>query len=193
MVKKLIIVILSLQLFIPVANSKSEFEISMKKIIENETEFFIKYNIFYQEGIIKSANYIMGGCIYINTKVKILRVANNKIRFEVFDSDEKIQPNISITIVNEPAYSGVDIQGVFKRTFSEKPVDIGKYESDILNGYLHNKVIKGMSKDDVIKALGYPPAHKTPYLDLDYWRYWLGKYDTYIIKFENGVVTGFKH
>lgn len=40
------------------------------------------------------------------------------------------------------------------------------------------KVAIGMTREQVIVSLGYPPAHETPALDADRWKYWYGKFDT---------------
>ncbi len=50
----------------------------------------------------------------------------------------------------------------------------------------------GMSKDAVIKALGYPPEHKTPNLEGNEWRYWKNRYGTMLVSFTDGKVSGMK-
>lgn len=43
------------------------------------------------------------------------------------------------------------------------------------------KVAIGMTKEQVIVSLGYPPAHETPSLYADQWKYWYGKLDTFLV------------
>lgn len=194
MVRKLVIVILFLMLFVSMTYSNYDFRFTMDKAIDNETVFYVKHNIFFLDRIAKSVNYIMGEVICVNTKVIIQNYSHSgKIKFVVIDSIDKNQIDVAYKIVNNFQYSKKDLQAIFESTFSEKPIDIGKFENDIINGVRYNKVVKGMTKDDVIKALGYPPAHKTQSLDLNCWRYWLSRYNTYMIYFENGIVTGFKN
>jgi hypothetical protein len=41
------------------------------------------------------------------------------------------------------------------------------------------KVMVGMTKEQVIMALGYPMASETPSLDADLWRYWVSSFGEY--------------
>lgn len=43
------------------------------------------------------------------------------------------------------------------------------------------KVALGMTKEQVIAAVGYPPAHATPSLDAPQWKYWYSTHDTYLV------------
>ena len=36
--------------------------------------------------------------------------------------------------------------------------------------------------------VGYPPAHHTPTLDKNSWRYWRSKFDTVLLYFEDDVL-----
>ena len=52
------------------------------------------------------------------------------------------------------------------------------------------RVTKGMTKDQVLAALGYPISSETPHLDVAQWRYWLWSYSPYSVNFdENGQVS----
>jgi len=43
------------------------------------------------------------------------------------------------------------------------------------------KVAIGMTREQVIVSLGYPPAHETPSLDRDHWKYWYGTFDSFVV------------
>ena len=52
-------------------------------------------------------------------------------------------------------------------------------------------VKKGMRKQAVILAAGYPPLRDTPSLDLTTWRYWISRTRYFTVKFDQkGVVEG---
>jgi outer membrane protein assembly factor BamE (lipoprotein component of BamABCDE complex) len=50
------------------------------------------------------------------------------------------------------------------------------------------EVLEGMTKEQVLMALGYPPARLTPSLNSPNWRYLDGGKRTLEIFFEDGVV-----
>ena len=53
------------------------------------------------------------------------------------------------------------------------------------------EVLKGMTKEQVLLARGYPPAHQTPSTDEDRWKFWSSRFVTEEIFFSNGrVVAG---
>jgi hypothetical protein len=47
------------------------------------------------------------------------------------------------------------------------------------------KVYKGMTKEGVILAIGYPPVHKTKSLEEKRWKYWSNKFNTFDVIFDN--------
>ena len=52
------------------------------------------------------------------------------------------------------------------------------------------RVAKGMTREQVIAAIGYPISSETTHLDFRQWRYWLWTYSPYTVNFgEDGKVT----
>ena len=47
---------------------------------------------------------------------------------------------------------------------------------DVINAMLSGKVIKGMTKDEVIITYGPPSPHRTPSLANQTWIYWLRRW-----------------
>jgi len=47
------------------------------------------------------------------------------------------------------------------------------------------KVAIGMSKEQVIVALGYPPMHQTPSLDAPQWKYWHTGFGSFLVVWDN--------
>ena len=50
-------------------------------------------------------------------------------------------------------------------------------------------VKKGMTKEGVVYAVGYPPTHKTPTLDSDQWIYWKNRFGKMRVQFTDGKVS----
>jgi hypothetical protein len=43
------------------------------------------------------------------------------------------------------------------------------------------KIMPGMTKEQVIVSLGYPPTHQTPTLDAPQWKYWHTRVGTFLV------------
>jgi hypothetical protein len=43
------------------------------------------------------------------------------------------------------------------------------------------KIMPGMTKEQVIVSLGYPPTHQTPTLDAPQWKYWYTRVGTFLV------------
>jgi hypothetical protein len=53
------------------------------------------------------------------------------------------------------------------------------------------RVTKGMTREQVLMALGYPISSETPHLDAKIWRYWLWTFSEYKVFFDDeGLVAG---
>lgn len=46
------------------------------------------------------------------------------------------------------------------------------------------RIAPGMTKEQVVIALGYPPAHETPTLNSTQWKYWYGRFDTFLVSWD---------
>jgi hypothetical protein len=55
-------------------------------------------------------------------------------------------------------------------------------------GIKEGRIYKGMSKQGVIDAAGYPPTVSDP-MSNDTWKYWRNRFATFIVHFEDGKVS----
>jgi len=77
---------------------------------------------------------------------------------------------------------------------SETKVSLSGFSKADQEGVKKGKAKKGMSKDGVRMALGYPAAHRTPSLKSKTWIYWTNRYKTVAIEFdENGKVERIRY
>jgi hypothetical protein len=119
----------------------------------------------------------------VNTEVEFVKATKKRITVKIPSY------NVTVDFENEEGYSGQKIEGIFKRTFARRPVDLSGFSEAEKSSIKSGTVTAGMSKDAVIKAMGYPPHHKTPTLEMDQWRYWKNRFDTMLVIFENGKVS----
>jgi hypothetical protein len=61
---------------------------------------------------------------------------------------------------------------------------IALYSPAIRTAIESARVTKGMTKDQVLMALGYPISSETPHLDVKQWKYWLGSFTPFVVDFD---------
>lgn len=65
---------------------------------------------------------------------------------------------------------------------AEDPKDrIGAWPDAVQEAVRAGKVALGMTKEQVIVSLGYPPAHATASLDAPQWKFWYSTHGTYLV------------
>ena len=52
-----------------------------------------------------------------------------------------------------------------------------------------SRIMTGMTKEQVLMALGYPITSETPQLDMPTWRYWLSSFEEFSVSWSNDRVT----
>jgi hypothetical protein len=144
--------------------------------------YYTQFSLFQEKFRHLATNYRRGILVPANTKVTLVGKSRDTIR--VRDESGAV-----LTIVNVPNFTGADVEGVFNRTFSATPVDLSQFTELEQRNIRNGTVAMGMTKDAVIKALGYPPKHETPSLESNQWRYWAHRFRTYIVSFQDGKVV----
>lgn len=150
-------------------------------------KLFTQFSLFYEKDRHLTTNYRRGILVPINTEVEIVRIGSSSIKIKM-----PAYKNAEIEIENVEKYSGEKIEGIFNRTLGKSPVDLASFTESEQSSIKRGEVKPGMSKAAVLRAMGYPPAHKTPSLELDQWRYWTHRVNTILVMFEDGKVAGIK-
>lgn len=143
-------------------------------------------NFWVVDGEHETTNYRMGSMIPVNSEVRIVDTSGRTITGEVTDSGERF------TIINVADYSKEDIEGIYNRYFGSGPRDLGSFRAEERRAIENGEIEEGMSKDAVLVARGYPPAHETASTEMNSWRYWKGRHNTRIVRFENDRVTSIR-
>lgn len=146
-------------------------------------KLYTQFSLYYEKAHHITTNYRIGILVPINTEVEFVKVTRKKIVVKIPGYDAEVD------FVNVKDYSGETIDGIFKRTFGGKPVDLSRFSKSEQSAIKRGAVEMGMRKDAVIKAMGYPPRHKTPSLDMSQWRYWKSRFNTVLISFEDDKVV----
>lgn len=147
---------------------------------------YTQRNLWVISGEHETTNYRRGEMIPVNSKVRIDGTGRRTIQATVLESGR------SITVINVAKYTKKDIRGIYDRYFAVSPVDMSRFGADERRAIKAGRVERGMSKDAVLIARGYPPAHETPSTEQDEWRYWKGSYNTVLVRFDNDRVSSIK-
>jgi hypothetical protein len=79
---------------------------------------------------------------------------------------------------------GMSVDDYIKLITSPTPVKLSGLSKLDQQGVREGKALKGMSKEGVKTALGYPAVHKTPSLSDNTWMYWRDRYRTLVVNFD---------
>ncbi len=138
---------------------------------KNDSELYLAHNLWYEKSKMYSINYKKGKIIAVGTKVTNVRLKKNAIIFMAGKTkfSIKYQPeywgNMNIVLFVDRLFTLKNLKDLTKDLSTKDVLSIKK-------GYVR----KGMSRNAVILALGYPPVHATPALDLTTWTYWISRF-----------------
>lgn len=137
--------------------------------------YYTQHGFFHEKGKHITTNYGRGLFLPANSQVQVKSIKGKRMVLDYKGQE--------ITIENAEKYTNKSITEVGDRMLSNTPVAIGgQFAKDISLGVMR----LGMTKNEVIQARGYPPAHKTPSTDYDTWVYWSSRFVQLSLVFENG-------
>lgn len=145
---------------------------------------YVQTNMWYENPQkIVATNYHVGTMLAPGTKVTIDEVEDESIRFKDANGTKY---RIVIVVKHNNVLGPALVQRLFG---ADDPMatdgrfqKFTKEEQDnIRAGY----VVKGMSKEAVLMAYGYPPTIRTASTELNIWTYWKNRWVTQIIRFDD--------
>jgi hypothetical protein len=145
--------------------------------------FYTGVNIWFEKpkGIV-TTNFHRGDMLAAGTQIKVTKAKKDYLKFIIDGKKYRL-------IYAAKHHRKVTMNAVLKRTFfAENPMEgsnysgFSKMEKDNIKA---GTIEKGMSKNAVLMAYGYPPDHKTPSTDENVWTYWISRFQTTILSFDN--------
>ena len=130
----------------------------------------------------RTTNYRKGSLVRVNTPVKLLEIGGREALIEL-PTGERVE------ILNHEDHTGKTIYEVFDRMFAPSKLNLSKFSSRERKMIDDGKVEKGMSRDAVLAAVGYPPITYTSTLQSDDWKYWHHRYNTFVVHFKGNKVS----
>ena len=150
-------------------------------------------NMHYERTDVTDVNYLRGTLIPFGTRVQILEVRKNAVKFQPAGHPP-------ITLVQRHGRKVLSMEEYLDRIFLRAdPHDrlprIGKggkqaAEAEKVRKQIEQGVVEpGMTRDQVLMAIGYPPPHRTPSLQAGSWSYWANRWETFDVYFDGDRVA----
>ncbi len=150
-------------------------------------------NLHYEKPEITDMNYLRGKVIPFGTRVEIREVGTHRVDFETAG-----HPRISLVL--KQGAGELTMEQYLDRIFlvddpyARFPKLAGDAkaaaEADRTRRMMEEGTVTvGMTREQVLTALGYPPAHRTPRLDAGVWTYWVAPDDTFEVFFDGDRVS----
>lgn len=145
-------------------------------------EYYVRHTFMYEKGTHLATNYWRGTLVPINTPAYLISIDDRTMLLRLGNGE-------TVRVENVPEYTRCDISTIARRMLSRTPVPIDRWDKATVSAIKNGVLRFGMNREQVIMTRGYPPAHETPSLDFDSWKYWSNRFVVQTIVFENGVLA----
>ena len=136
-----------------------------------------KVGFHYSEGVHHSLNILSGANVPLGSELTIIYVTE--------DTAKVLYGNYEVLIKNSYRVSRKEMDLYLSTLFSEKPVQYN-FPEKFQRKVDHGLPVVGMTKNQVIRSCGYPPAIGTKGTGVDRWRYWVSRYKCIDLFFNKG-------
>ena len=142
-------------------------------------------NLHYADDWISDANWTGSPMIPAGARIKVTSYGwNNRAHVEIDGKPFRLGHDYGR---NEEKLE----QFVAKWVVADDPRrKIERYPEKVRTAIFNGKVIEGMTREQVIIAVGYPPTHQTRTLDANVWNHWFNRFSRFEVHWsEQGTVT----
>jgi hypothetical protein len=143
-------------------------------------DYFTRFTFHVEKSTYVTTNYSRGDIVPINTPVKLVSLSGSKIVLKRIDTGAELK------VDNVEKYSKKSVAEVARLMLAAEKTPIEKLPTELANDIRQGEMRRGMTKELVLMARGYPPAHETPSLDGDRWVFWSSRFVKQTIVFRNG-------
>jgi outer membrane protein assembly factor BamE (lipoprotein component of BamABCDE complex) len=143
--------------------------------------FYLCCNLHYDKPEITDANYTAGTLVPLATRVEILKVTRGSVQF-------KPAGHSPLTLEYRHGAKGLPFNEYLDHLFvaDDPRLKLRKVNARQVKLMESATVAPGMTKDQVLMTLGYPPADRTPSLEASTWAYNASPSQTFTVSFDGG-------
>jgi hypothetical protein len=141
-------------------------------------------NLHYEDTEIADAAFEVGTMIPAGTPVQVLEVRRHSVKFQP-------QGYPQLTLVLKYGEDVISIDTLMNDWFvaTDPRVALQKLPAKTRQAIESGTVEPGMTRTQVLMALGYPPRHRTPSLEQADWHYWQNRWHQFIVWFDGDRVN----
>jgi hypothetical protein len=119
----------------------------------------------------------------INTEVKLIAMSGSKLTLKRLDTGQDIK------VENEEKFSRKSIDQIAALMLSAEKTPLERLPTEVAAAIRNGDMRRGMTKELLLMARGYPPAHETPSVEGDRWVYWSSRFVKQTVVFANGRLS----
>ena len=139
-------------------------------------------NLHYEGDWISDANWSSLPMIPAGAAIKVLDYGRYRVHVEIDGLRMRLGLDYGRQQALEDWAKKIVVNEDTRRTIAAWP-------RPVRDAVQAGKVSLGMTKEQVIVSLGYPPAHQTPSLDAPQWKYWHTSLGSYLVVWDNAGVV----
>ncbi len=136
-------------------------------------------NLHYESENINDANFWVGKTVPAGTPVRVEKVTRDSVTF--------VAAGVEITLTHGYGTAEESLQQYLDKVLivADPRPRIAAYPAAVRRAIDSGKVERGMTREQVIASLGYPPTHRTASLRDREWTYWYNRWVTYKVAFDD--------
>jgi len=140
-------------------------------------------NLHYSGDWISDSNLAQLPFIPVGTPIKVLKIDGYRANIEIEGKPYRLGHDYGRA-------EETTEQWVSKMVVLDDPkVKMAKFSPAVRNAITKGQLMKGMTKEQVIMAVGHPQTNENPRLDGPYWRYWWSSFGPYYVYRAKGNVS----
>jgi hypothetical protein len=135
-------------------------------------------NIRYESADVSDANYCVGSTLPLGTPVQVQSVGRDSVTF--------LADGKTLTLSHKYGAEQESLRQYLDKVLvtDDPKARVARYPRAVQEAIRDGRVERGMTREQVILALGYPPTHRTPSTTASEWTYWYNRWVTYKVVFD---------